>query len=87
VSLRSVLARIEHGPTRRCVDAERAFLAELGGDCSLPAGAHAVLGGDELWLHAFLASPDGRTMHRHDQRSRAPSVGAAVARHLRALTG
>ena len=28
--------------TRRCVDAERAFLAELGGDCSLPAGAHAV---------------------------------------------
>jgi hydroxymethylbilane synthase len=33
---------IEHAPSRRRVDAERAFLAELGGDCDLPAGAHAV---------------------------------------------
>ena len=28
--------RIEHEPSRRAVDAERAFLAELGGDCDLP---------------------------------------------------
>ena len=40
--VRSALERIEHGPTRRAVDAERGFLAELGGDCSLPAGAHAT---------------------------------------------
>ena len=34
--------------SRRAVDAERAFLAELGGDCDLPAGAHATVddGGD-----------------------------------------
>lgn len=38
-----LLQAIEHPATRRCVDAERAFLAELGGDCDLPAGAHAVL--------------------------------------------
>ncbi|CAN5913230.1 hydroxymethylbilane synthase [soil metagenome] len=37
----ALLASIEHGPTRRLVDAERAFLVELGGDCDLPAGAHA----------------------------------------------
>jgi hydroxymethylbilane synthase len=37
-----LLRYIEHGPTRRRVDAERAFLAELGGDCDLPAGAHAT---------------------------------------------
>src|SRR3546814_6569495 len=31
------LAAVDHLPTHRCVAAERAFLAELGGDCSLPA--------------------------------------------------
>lgn len=36
-----LLAALDHEPSRRAVDAERAFLAELGGDCSLPAGAHA----------------------------------------------
>ena len=39
----ALLAAIEHEPSRRRVDAERAFLAELGGDCDLPAGAHAVV--------------------------------------------
>ena len=41
--LRALLAQVEHPPSRRVVDAERAFLTELGGDCSLPAGAHAVV--------------------------------------------
>lgn len=80
--LRALLARIEHGPTRRCVDAERAFLEELGGDCSLPAAAHAVLQGDELHIRGFLASPDGQVMHRHAVSGADPSLGAEVARHL-----
>ena len=41
-----LLRTVDHPPTRRTVDAERAFLSELGGDCDLPAGAHAVLVGD-----------------------------------------
>ena len=44
---RSLLATIEHAPSRLAVDAERGFLAELGGDCDLPAGAHAVVEPDE----------------------------------------
>lgn len=80
--LRALLARIEHGPTRRCVDAERAFLEELGGDCSLPAAAHAVLQGDELHIRGFLASPDGQVMHRHEVSGADASLGAEVARHL-----
>jgi hydroxymethylbilane synthase len=85
--LRARLARIEDAPSRRCVDAERAFLAELGGDCSLPAGAHAVLDGDQLHLRAFLASPDGQAMHRHEQRGKGASVGTDVARNLRTAVG
>ena len=85
--LQARLARIEHGPTRRCVDAERAFLAELGGDCSLPAAAHAVLDGGALHLRGFLASLDGRIMHRHELNGTDPSLGTDLARHLLELGG
>ncbi|MCE2513019.1 MAG: hydroxymethylbilane synthase [Acidimicrobiia bacterium] len=82
--LLQTLLAIEHEPTRRAVDAERAFLAELGGDCSLPAGAHAAdasTGG--LELTGLLASPDGRVLIRDTRRGRDPvTLGRAVARHL-----
>jgi hydroxymethylbilane synthase len=83
--LRARLARIEHPTSRRRVDAERAFLAELGGDCELPAGAHAVIDhhGTALVLDAVLASPDGTVVLRHHDSGPDPtSVGSAVARHL-----
>jgi hydroxymethylbilane synthase len=34
------LAAIDHVPTRRAVELERAFLAEIGSGCTLPVGAH-----------------------------------------------
>ena len=80
---RAALAAIEHAASRRTVDAERAFLAELGGDCDLPAGAHATLDGDELVLEALLASPDGHTVLREVRRGTDPdALGAALAVHL-----
>ena len=82
-ALRVQLARIEHVESRRRVDAERAFLAELGGDCSLPAGAHAVVDGDELVVTAFLGAPDARTTERGAASGRGPEVGAALAAELR----
>ncbi len=62
---REILAAIEHCDSRRCVDTERAFLAELGGDCDLPAGAYAQVDGPNLSLRAVLASPDGHRLIRH----------------------
>jgi hydroxymethylbilane synthase len=81
---RVLLAAIEHAPSRRVVDAERAFLAELGGDCSLPAGAHATLNGDgPLVLDALLASADGHVVLRHRVTGDHPvGVGTAAARDL-----
>ena len=87
-ALRAVVARIEDADSRRRVDAERAFLVELGGDCSLPAAAYATIGDrGELHLEGLLASVDGATVLRHTGTD-----GAAVARHLldhggRALLG
>lgn len=37
------VSAINHQPTATLVAVERQFLVELGADCSLPAGAHAVL--------------------------------------------
>jgi hydroxymethylbilane synthase len=85
--LRERLSTIEHWPTRRCVDAERAFLAELGGDCSLPAGAFAVSDGDDLLLRAFLASSDGQTMARVTVSGKDAAIGTEAARAVRAESG
>jgi hydroxymethylbilane synthase len=82
---RCLLDRIEHTPSRRAVDAERGFLAELGGDCSLPAAAHATLAGNRLWVRALVASVDGRTVLRHELAGSASSgaaLGRSVARQL-----
>ncbi len=78
------LLAIEHEPSRRAVDAERAFLAELGGDCDLPAGAYAVVGaGGTLELTGLLASPDGQTLIRDTRGDHDPeTLGRSVARHL-----
>ena len=77
-----LLAAIEHAPSRRAVDAERAFLAELGGDCDLPAGAHAVVDvAGHLVVDALLASPDGHVVLRHRATGDDPeSVGRRAAR-------
>ena len=90
--IRELLTRIEHRPSRQEVDAERGFLAELGGDCSLPAAAHATIAGDadgaqsgELRVLGLIASDDGAIVLRHQTRGAAddgPALGRSVARHL-----
>ncbi|MBJ7308474.1 MAG: hypothetical protein JHC63_11545 [Acidimicrobiia bacterium] len=64
----SLLAAIDHGSSRLCVDAERAFLAELGGDCDLPVAAYVVIDGNELGCEALVAAPDGSTILRDTRR-------------------
>jgi hydroxymethylbilane synthase len=82
----AALTAIEHPDSRRAVDAERAFLAELGGDCDLPAGAYATTGvaaGSGLCLEGLLASLDGRIILRHRAEGAEPEeLGRVVARHL-----
>ncbi len=90
----ALLAAIEHRPSRRRVDAERAFLAELGGDCTLPAGAHAHLPGvqddDGLILQAFLAGEGasaGRLVTHTASGDEPEALGITVARHVRRALG
>jgi hydroxymethylbilane synthase len=81
----SLLAAIDDPRSRRCVDAERAYLAALGGGCDLPAGAHAVVDADGggLVLDALLASLDGHVLMRHQVAGADPErLGTEAAIHL-----
>ena len=82
------LLGISDEPTRRCVEAERAYLAQLGGGCELPVGAHAYLEEGIIQLDAVLASRDGTTLLRTRQQGYdADALGKAVAEELLADGG
>jgi hydroxymethylbilane synthase len=76
--VRQSLAAVEHASSRRAVDAERSFLATLGGGCDLPVGAYAEVGEDgSVHVRGLLASLDGHVVLRASGDD-----GAAVARYL-----
>jgi hydroxymethylbilane synthase len=82
--VRARLATIEHLPSRRAVDAERAFLREIGEGCQLPVGALATVDDTgTVALTGLIASLDGHVLLRHAaQGTDGEAVGRAVARHL-----
>jgi hydroxymethylbilane synthase len=84
VDVREALVRIEHGPSRRALETERAYLREIGEGCQLPVGALATVGSDgRLTLTGMIASLDGHTLLRHvDTGDDGVALGRAVARHL-----
>lgn len=83
-STAEVVAAIEHAPSRRQVDAERSFLVALGGDCDLPAGAHATLEDDGMIaLRAVVADMAGSRVERCVVRSTDPwAVGSLAIERL-----
>ncbi len=81
--VRERLAGIEHGPSRRSVDAERAYLAELGGGCDLPVGAHARVVDGAVRLAAVLATLDGHIVLRATTQGDDPvQVGRSAAAEI-----
>lgn len=53
------VARLNHAPTRRAVEAERGVLARLEAGCAAPIGAHAFTEDGLFFLTATVYSPDG----------------------------
>lgn len=66
--LTDALVALQDAATRRCLLAERAVLAGLGGGCREPVGALAVVEGDGLRLDVFAATPDGTRSVRDQAR-------------------
>ncbi len=69
----------------RCIAAERAFLAEVGGDCKVPAGIFAVPNETGLRAQAFIASTDGKKLYRavrENGTEESEALGRALAKDL-----
>jgi hydroxymethylbilane synthase len=78
-------ARLDDPDTRAAVTAERAVLAELGGGCQVPIGAHAVVNRDLLRVIAMVGMPDGSRILRRDATGPAAdarAIGGALGREL-----
>lgn len=58
------LQPLDHAQTRAAVTAERAFLAGLGGGCSLPVGALATCQDNRLYLTACVGQARGEHLIR-----------------------
>lgn len=54
----ALLAPLNDAETSRCVSAERAFLAGLGGGCAVPVAAHATIANGQMTLQGRVAAPD-----------------------------
>ncbi|HET8549383.1 MAG TPA: hydroxymethylbilane synthase [Bryobacteraceae bacterium] len=59
-------ARLNHADTNAAITAERAVLAQLGGGCQVPVGAHATVGNGRMHLRAVVASQDGKRIVRDE---------------------
>lgn len=65
----AILAEVDDASVRTCTTAERAFLAGLGGGCSLPVAAYAVIENGSIHLRGFVGSADGRRAIRLEERA------------------
>ncbi|HYP38824.1 MAG TPA: hydroxymethylbilane synthase [Chloroflexia bacterium] len=84
-----LVSRINDPTTSTVVLAERAFLAHIGGGCSLPVGAYATASQDEIRIVGMIGSVDGHVI-RGDQvgdRSEPEQVGMMLAGRLLAMGG
>ena len=77
-----LLATIHDASTALAVTAERAFLAALGGGCSVPVGAlgHQTTDSEQLTLTGLVAAPDGTQVIRvQGQGSNPKELGRRLA--------
>lgn len=83
---RSLLEAVDDAVVRAEVEAERAFLATIGGGCDLPVAGSAVLGpAGSLVMTGLLAATDGRELVRRWEeggQSEAAALGGRVARSV-----
>ena len=82
---REWLARIDHGETRACAQAEREILWWLDGHCNSPIAALATVEGATMRLRACVLSPDGSRRAeaaREGDATRPRELGRLVALDL-----
>ena len=83
-STRELLRPLNREADFLCVMAERAFLAELGAGCAIPAAAYGTFDGHSITLRGTMAAPDGTRVVRTVMSGvDATELGQRVAAHVR----
>ncbi len=77
------LERIDHLDTRRCVEAERVFLAALDGSCRTPIAALCEFAAGRVCFRGLLAAPDGSRVQRVQLRGDAGAAAELAAEAAR----
>jgi hydroxymethylbilane synthase len=83
--LRAWLAPLNHAETDICVRAERRVNSALGGSCTIPLAAYALIEAGQLRLRACIGSTDGVIMLRSELSGppdQAEALGAYAAADL-----
>lgn len=64
---KTLLAPLDHAPTRLCLETERALNKTLQGSCQAPIGGHATLNDDTLFIQGLVGSVDGKQIIRQEK--------------------
>lgn len=85
LKMRRMLQQINDTRTELCVEIEREFLRELGGDCTFPIGGYARVVNQELTFTGLIATNDGQHLIQAETRTTAPQlqIGRQLAQKLR----
>ncbi|HLY67313.1 MAG TPA: hydroxymethylbilane synthase, partial [Chloroflexota bacterium] len=70
----SLGAALDHSDSRRAIEAERAFAAELDAGCQVPLGAYATCSDGDISLRTVVASANGQELLRASGHGRDPVV-------------
>jgi hydroxymethylbilane synthase len=84
-SIARIMEKLDHAPTRVCVEGERAFLRQIEGSCHIPVACHGQMIEHQVHLTAVVSSEDGRHLIREQTISPVTDVvarGRDLARTL-----
>ena len=84
--VQALLAPLDHAPTRRCVDAERAMNLALGGSCHAAIAAYCIEQGGALRLRGWVGdarSGEGIAVELEGEASEPQALGTQAADALR----
>ncbi len=84
--VQALLAPLDHAPTRRCVDAERAMNLALGGSCHAAIAAYCIEQGGALRLRGWVGdarSGEGIAVELEGDASEPQALGTQAADALR----
>jgi hydroxymethylbilane synthase len=79
-----LVSKINDPATTTVIRAERAFLASIGGGCSLPIGAYATVAGGQVRITGMIGSVGGQVLRGVEMASEdeAEQAGARLAEQL-----